>query len=128
MIEQCLAEADSLIRYGGAFAIGLAYCNTGKESAVKRLLHIAVSDVSDDVRRAAVLSLVFVLCSHKEELLRIVLLLCSSHNPHVRHAAAVAAGVSLAASGNKEAADALQTLTADPVDFVRQGKRLQWSA
>ncbi|CDJ57078.1 hypothetical protein EMWEY_00029730, partial [Eimeria maxima] len=33
LIEQCLAEADPLIRYGGAYAIGLAYCNTGKSSS-----------------------------------------------------------------------------------------------
>ena len=35
--------------------------------AVERLLHRAVADVSDDVRRAAVLALGFVLCAHGEE-------------------------------------------------------------
>jgi 26S proteasome regulatory subunit N2 len=34
--------------------IGLAYVGSSNNSALKRLLHYAVSDVSDDVRRAAV--------------------------------------------------------------------------
>jgi len=42
-------------RYGGMFTIALAYCATANNSAIRRLLHVAVSDVSDDVRRAAVL-------------------------------------------------------------------------
>jgi 26S proteasome regulatory subunit N2 len=36
------------------FTIALAYCATANNSAIRRLLHVAVSDVSDDVRRAAV--------------------------------------------------------------------------
>jgi 26S proteasome regulatory subunit N2 len=34
--------------------IGLAYVATSSNAALRRLLHFAVSDVSDDVRRAAV--------------------------------------------------------------------------
>jgi 26S proteasome regulatory subunit N2 len=51
---------------------------------VQRLLHYAVSDVSDDVRRAAVLCLGFVLMSAPEQCPRIVALLAESFNPHVR--------------------------------------------
>jgi len=40
------------------YAVALAYRGTANNAAVRRLLHFAVSDVSDDVRRAAVLSLV----------------------------------------------------------------------
>ncbi len=57
---------------------------TANNSAVQRLLHYAVSDVSDDVRRAAVLCLGFVLMSAPEQCPRIVALLAESFNPHVR--------------------------------------------
>ena len=46
---------------GGMYAVALAYRGTANNSAIRRLLHFAVSDVSDDVRRAAVLSLGLVL-------------------------------------------------------------------
>jgi hypothetical protein len=32
----------------------MAYCGTGNNSAIRKLVHVAVSDVNDDVRRAAV--------------------------------------------------------------------------
>ncbi|KAL8434369.1 hypothetical protein Efla_007064 [Eimeria flavescens] len=121
LIKQCLEDSDALIRYGGVFCIGMAYCATGKKYAVERLLHRAVADVSDDVRRAAVLSLGFVLCGHSEELLRVMKLLGGSFNPHVRYAAAFALGFASAGSGNSEAVQLLQTLSTDPTDFVRQG-------
>ena len=39
----------------------MAYCGSGENRAIKRLLHIAVSDVDNDVRRAAVTSIGFVM-------------------------------------------------------------------
>jgi 26S proteasome regulatory subunit N2 len=57
---------------------------TSNNSAVQRLLNFAVSDVSDDVRRAAVLCLGFVLMGSPEQCPRIVTLLAESFNPHVR--------------------------------------------
>jgi 26S proteasome regulatory subunit N2 len=80
-----------------------------------------VSDVSDDVRRGAVLNLGFVLCATPEQCPRVVALLAESYNPHVRYGAAMAVGIACAATGNKEAAALLEPLAADPVDFVRQG-------
>lgn len=61
LIEQMTRDQDPIIRYGGMFAIGLAYRGTGNFKAVQKLLHFGVSDVSDDVRRAAVMCLGFVL-------------------------------------------------------------------
>lgn len=52
-----------MIRYAAMFGLGLAYVGTSNGSAVRRLLHSGVSDLSDDVRRAAVISLGFVLCN-----------------------------------------------------------------
>ena len=76
---------DLWCRYGGIFAIGMAYRGTANNAAIQRLLHFAVSDVSDDVRRAAVLNLGFLLMGVPEQCPRIVSLLSESYNPHVRY-------------------------------------------
>lgn len=157
---------DPILRYGGMFVTGLAYCGTSNNAAIQRLLHFAVSgacggcsrvasgghlppllhpnvdlwvapngsvaccntvatvhwallphsangfvcfnlclphhlphkrtysvshiwpacraDVANDVRRAAVLNLGFVLASSPEQCPKIVSLLAESYNPHVR--------------------------------------------
>jgi hypothetical protein len=49
------------------FCLGLAYRGTANNNAIARLLHCAVTDVSDDVRRAAVTSLGFVLMGNPEQ-------------------------------------------------------------
>lgn len=49
------------------YAIGLAYRGTANNAAIARLLHCAVTDVSDDVRRAAVTCLGFVLMGNPEQ-------------------------------------------------------------
>lgn len=90
-------------RYGACFAIALAYAGTSQNAAIRRLLHMSVSDVSDDVRRAAVMSLGFVMCNQPEQLPGVVKLLSESYNPHVRYAAAMALGFACAGSANKEA-------------------------
>lgn len=66
------------------YVIGLAYRGTGNNAAVEKLLHFAVSDVSDDVRRAAVLCLGFLLMGTPDQCPRTVALLAESYNPHVR--------------------------------------------
>lgn len=67
------------------YTIGMAYRGTANNFAIQKLLHFAVSDVSDDVRRAAVLCLGFVLMGVPEQCPRIVALLAESYNPHVRY-------------------------------------------
>ena len=68
----------------------MAYRGTANNAAIQKLLHFAVGDVSDDVRRAAVLNLGFVLMNVPEQCPRIVRLLSESYNPHVRYGACVA--------------------------------------
>ena len=72
-------------RYGGMFVIGMAYRGTANNSMLQKLLHYAVSDVSDDVRRAAVLNLGFLLLGVPDQCPPIVSLLSESYNPHVRY-------------------------------------------
>lgn len=81
------------------FAIALAYAGTGNNKAIRKLLHVAVSDVNDDVRRAAVTALGFVLFRNYTQVPRVVQLLAESYNPHVRHGATLALGISCAGTG-----------------------------
>ena len=61
LIEQMLRSKDSIVRYGAMYAIGCAYAGTSNNVAVQKLLHCAVSDVNDDVKRAALTNLGFLL-------------------------------------------------------------------
>ncbi|KAG1657731.1 hypothetical protein FOA52_011993 [Chlamydomonas sp. UWO 241] len=121
LVEQMTRDLDPIIRYGGMYVIGMAYRGTGNNGAVQQLLHFAVSDVSDDVRRAAVLCLGFVLMGSPEQCPKIVSLLAESFNSHVRYGAAMAVGMACAGSGLKDAVALLEPMLSDPTDFVRQG-------
>lgn len=121
LIEKLLEDKDPVLRYGGIYTIAMAYSGTGNNKAIRRLLHVAVSDVNDDVRRAAVTSLGFVLLRNPKQVPRIVQLLAESYNPHVRYGATLALGISCAGTGYLDALELLEPMTRDPVDFVRQG-------
>ncbi|XP_047062676.1 26S proteasome non-ATPase regulatory subunit 1 homolog A-like [Lolium rigidum] len=121
LIEQMTRDQDPILRYGGMYALALAYRGTANNKAIHQLLHFAVSDVSDDVRRTAVMALGFVLYNEPEQTPRIVSLLSESYNPHVRYGAALAVGISCAGTGLSDAISLLEPLTSDVVDFVRQG-------
>ncbi|KAJ8070163.1 hypothetical protein OCU04_000555 [Sclerotinia nivalis] len=121
LIKGLLNEPDPTLRYGGILTVALAYCGTGSNKAVRKLLHVAVSDVNDDVRRVAVMSLGFILFRKPGSVPRMVELLSESYNPHVRYGAAMALGISCAGTGLDEAIDLLEPMMKDPTDFVRQG-------
>lgn len=121
MIDTLMSEKDAILRYGGIYTIALAYAGTGNNKAIRRLLHVAVSDVNDDVRRAAVTSLGFLLFRNPTQVPRIVELLSQSFNPHVRYGSTLALGIACAGTGLNEAVDLLKPMINDPVDFVRQG-------
>jgi 26S proteasome regulatory subunit N2 len=122
LIDQLMSDKDPILRYGGVFTIGLAYCGTANNVAIRRCLHVAVSDVSDDVRRGAVLALGFVMYRQPHQVPVLVQLLSESYNPHVRYGATLAVGIACSGTAMKEAIDLLEPMArSDPVDFVRQG-------
>ncbi|KAF5385252.1 hypothetical protein D9615_001452 [Tricholomella constricta] len=120
-VKILLAEKDPILRYGGVYTLALAYAGTSNNDAVRQLLHIAVSDTSDDVRRAAVTALAFLLFKNPSHVPRIVQLLSESYNPHVRCGATLALGIACAGTGLQDAVEILEPMTKDSVDFVRQG-------
>ncbi|OLY80768.1 26S proteasome non-ATPase regulatory subunit 1-like protein [Smittium mucronatum] len=121
LIKELCDDEDPILRYAGVLAITSAYCASGTNSAIKRLLHMAVSDVNDDVRRASVIGLGFLLLRTPEQVPRMVELLSGSYNPHVRFGSAMALGIALAGSGSLGATEILEPMLKDSVDFVRQG-------
>lgn len=118
LVEKLLDEEDPLLRLAAVHIITMAYCGTGDNEAIRKLLHLSVSDVKDDVRRAAVTGLGFVLLRCPEQVPRMVELLSESFNPHVRAGAALALGIACAGSGSKAAIAILEPMMKDSVDFV----------
>eukprot|EP00124_Ichthyophonus_hoferi_P002517 Ihof_evm11s174 gene=Ihof_evmTU11s174 len=121
LIDTLSADKDPLMRLSAMYTVAMAYIGTGNNKAILRLLHFAVSDVSDDVRRAAVTSLGFLLFRTPQQCPAVVSLLSESYNPHVRYGAAMALGFACAGTGMKEAMQLLEPMTNDVVDYVRQG-------
>jgi len=121
LIDQMIRSKDMIVRYGAMYAIGSAYAGTSNNSGVKKLLHYAVSDVSDDVKRAALTNLGFLLVRKPKTVPESVKHLAESYNPHLRYGAAMAVGIGCAGTGLNEALKLLAPLTNDQVDFVRQG-------
>ncbi|XP_048744052.2 26S proteasome non-ATPase regulatory subunit 1-like [Ostrea edulis] len=121
LIESLCMDKDPILRWSGMFTIAMAYCGSGSNQAIRKLLHVAVSDVNDDVRRVAVTSLGFLLFRTPEQCPQVVSLLSESYNPHVRFGAAMALGIACAGTGLKEAISLLEPMTNDPVNYVRQG-------
>lgn len=121
MIAALETNKDALMRRAAMHAISMAYCGSGNNKAISKLLHVAVSDVNDDVRRAAVVGIGFILFRSPEQCPNVVSLLSESYNPHVRCGAAMAIGICCAGTGSKEAVSLLEPMLSDPVNFVRQG-------
>jgi 26S proteasome regulatory subunit N2 len=121
MIDEMRSDRDPLLRYGAQYTLALAYCGTGSNKAIRLLLHTAVSDVSDDVRMAAVIGLAFVLYKTPDRVPQLVKLLLESFNPHVRYASCMAVGMAMAGTGDSESVAMLEPMLTDMSDFVRQG-------
>lgn len=121
LIESLIRDKDPILRWSAMYTLALAYCGTGNNQAIRRVLHVAVSDVNDDVRRVAVTCLGFLLYRTPDQCPSVVSLLSESYNPHVRFGAAMALGIACAGTGLKEAINLLEPMTNDPVNYVRQG-------
>ena len=119
-IQKLLASKKPLMRESAAWVIALAYVGTASNVALERLLHLAVSDVNSDVRRAAVIGVGFVLSRSPHEVPGMLDLLAKSYHPHVRSGAALAVGIACAGTGMPEAIAILQPLLDDLEDFVKQ--------
>ncbi len=103
LVTSLSTDKDPVLRRSGMYTLAMAYCGTGSNKAIRTLLHVAVSDVNDDVRRAAVTAIGFILFRTPEQCPSVVSLLAESYNPHVRYGAAMALGIACAGTGLREA-------------------------
>ena len=110
-----------ILRQAGCNALAMAFCGTSNNKAIQSLLHVAVSDVNDDVRRHSVIALGFVLYNNFQGALSTISLLINSYNPHVRYGSCIALGIIYHGTHHTEALTLLKPLVKDSVDFVRQG-------
>lgn len=120
LIDTLIRDKDAILRRSAMYTLAMAYAGTGNNKAIRTILHVAVSDVNDDVRRAAVQSLGFLLFRTPDQVPSVVSLLSESYNPHVRCGAAMALGIACAGTGSKEAIGLVEPLMNDPVNYVRQ--------
>ncbi|KAH7649667.1 PSMD1 protein [Cryptosporidium bovis] len=120
LFAQLNSDNEHFIRFGAINLLGLAYCGTGNNFALEKLLYSCVNELSDDNKRAAVFSLGLVMCRNIQQIPQIFNLLCDSYNPHVRYAAALTLGIICCGTGLGKIISILDTLTNDSVDFVKQ--------
>ena len=123
LIEQLIREKDEILRYGAMYTIGMAYCGSGNTEMLKKLIKFSVSDVSDDVRRAALINIGFLELRTPDilfENLKVIELLSESYNANVRFGAAIAIGISCAGSGKVKPYKVIEPLFFDPNYLVRQ--------
>ncbi|KAH0787567.1 Proteasome/cyclosome repeat family protein [Histomonas meleagridis] len=120
LVQQLLSSRIPLLRESAAWVTSLAYVGTSSNIALQRLLHLAVSDVNSDVRRASIIGIGFVLSKNPKRVPEMIDLLAKSYNPSVRNGAALALGISCAGTGMKEAINILKPLLTDLDKFVRQ--------
>ena len=121
-IHELLSSSDAAFRYGAMFAIGMAFAGTGSDVALQMLLHAAVTDSDDNVRRSAAAMLGLVLCRQPERMHIVAPLLSASYHPHVRGGACLAVGIAAAGQGasSPQLLQLLLEATEDGVDHVRQ--------
>eukprot|EP00494_Astrolonche_serrata_P001610 UN01616 len=120
LIEKMRVDRDFHLRFGACYAIAMAYACTSNNRALRKLLDLAVSDVSDDVRRAATTAIGFVFANKPHEVPGLLRLLAKSYNPYVRYGAAAAISVACAGTANKKAWKLLELLSKDNIEYVRQ--------
>ncbi|KAK2198375.1 bifunctional Kelch-type beta propeller/Calcineurin-like phosphoesterase domain [Babesia duncani] len=120
-IAKLAKSDDALVRYGGMFCYAMAFCGTSSSKVIREMLSVAVSDVCNDTRRAAVISLGFIMCNEPDQVPQILKLLAGSYNSHVRYGVTIALGIACAGSANPDALSILHALAMDKSDLVKQG-------
>lgn len=119
-IKNLLNEKRGACHLAAAYMLGLAFVGTGDIGAVKMLWELVIFDVDEHVKRAAVISLAFVLLQDKPQFYDIMTQLFNSHHPMVRCASALALGIVFAGTGHPDAYVLLTHLFMDIDVRVRQ--------
>lgn len=118
--EKLIKERDPIVRLGAVGMLALAFVGTSDNKTISKLLSIAATDLSSDVRRVAVIGLAFVLLKKPKSALKLFTMLSTSYNSVVRHAVALALGIIGANSFDPAFFALIEKLIEDKTDYVRQ--------
>lgn len=99
------------------FYLACAYFKTSNAGVVRKLLKLS-NDISNEVKRAAIVALGFVLYQD-DKLISVIKMLLYSYNPYIRYGCIVA--LAIGSKTSKESIELIWPLLTDSVDFVRQG-------
>ena len=132
ILQMLRTHSNAYLRMSGALGTGLAHAvhhthhaavatSESGEGSMCSLLEMIASDVSDNVRRNAVIALGFIFIDRPSAFLSTAQLLLQSYNPHIRYAAALIAGLINAGTANAQLSDLLLKTMDDSEDFVAQG-------
>ena len=139
LLREMLEDSKPYVRMAGVLGLGLAYVGQHARHAVvaewasrlrvtRSLLRIIAGDVSDCVRRNAVIALGFVFADAPAAFTSTALLLLQSYNPHIRYATALVSGLIGAGSAEPRLGEALLKLMDDSVggtSWLRR-RRTSW--
>ncbi|XP_051912692.1 26S proteasome non-ATPase regulatory subunit 1-like [Hippocampus zosterae] len=98
--------------------LAAAHFGTSNSKAVKQLLALS-SDISNEIKRTAVICLGFVL-HNNPELLGLMKMMSSSYNPHIRYGLCLALAVGGPLEQGEAIADLIWPFFTDTTEFVRQ--------
>lgn len=96
--------------------LSTAFFKTSNAEAIEKLLYIS-NDINNEVKRAAIIALGFVMYQD-EHLVEIIKLMIYSYNSFIRYGCVIALAVG--AKDTKEAIELIWPLLTDSVDYVRQ--------
>lgn len=120
LYNSMIQDTDPMIRLGAISMLTMRYFGLYNKEVVNQLLSLAATDLSNDIRRHAVVSLGFVMLRKKNKLFSLYKMLSKSYNAHVRHAVALGFGIVFAGSFEKKVFMMLKGFLEDKTDFVRQ--------
>ncbi|MEN2499737.1 MAG: proteasome regulatory particle base subunit, partial [Marteilia pararefringens] len=119
-LDRIINNIEPSIRLGAVNCIAMAYAGTCNCNAIRLLLNLISDDVSDMVKRGAVIALGFIFLRRRSLAFDIIEPLLSHHNQHIRFGAALAFGVCFASTGSDRALTLLMSCQDQSAGFVNQ--------
>ena len=102
------------------YATAISYMGTGDDAAIRRLPHVTISDVDDEMRGTAAMDLILMLSTTPDHCPELALLLINFYYFHVRYGAAMTPGIALAGTGYKDALVLTEPMKDDPINCMKQ--------
>lgn len=110
-------EQNQNLRWAVPLYLACTYFKSSNPAVVRKLLKLS-NDISNEVKRTALIALGFVMY-HDDKLIDMIKMLLYSYNPYIRYGCVMA--LAIGCKDTKEAVELIWPLLTDSVDYVRQG-------